>query len=107
MIDRKNVIENLEQNIRWIEEIECHQFPGWGNVTMAMRDAAELLKEQDDGKYEYHYDHTDCIWYRQGQSVDCPSTCSQYRDGWNDAMQYIFHNGKGYSPYKREEGEVR
>lgn len=46
MIDRENVIENLEQNIRWIEEIECHQFPGWGNVTMAMRDALELLKEQ-------------------------------------------------------------
>lgn len=46
MIDRENVIENLEQNIRWIEEIECHQFPGWLNVTMAMRDAAELLKEQ-------------------------------------------------------------
>ena len=47
MIDRENVIENLEQNIRWIEEIECHQFPGWGNVTMAMRDAVELLKEQE------------------------------------------------------------
>lgn len=50
MIDRKNTIENLEQNIRWIEEIECHQFPGWGNVTMAMRDAAELLKEQEPAK---------------------------------------------------------
>lgn len=47
MIDRENVIENLEQNIRWIEEIECHQFPGWGNVTMAMRDAMELLKEKE------------------------------------------------------------
>ena len=47
MIDRENVIDNLEQNIRWIEEIECHQFPGWGNVTMAMRDAVELLKEQE------------------------------------------------------------
>ena len=47
MIDRDNVIGNLEQNIRWIEEIECHQFPGWGNVTMAMRDAVELLKEQE------------------------------------------------------------
>lgn len=46
MIDRENAIENLEQNIRWIEEIECHKFPGWLNVTMAMRDALELLKEQ-------------------------------------------------------------
>lgn len=47
MIDRKIVIENLEQNIRWIEGAECHQFPGWGNATVAMRDAAELLKEQE------------------------------------------------------------
>lgn len=54
MIDRENVIEKLEQNIRWIEEIECHQFPGWGNVTMAMRDAVELLKEQKQAlKREY------------------------------------------------------
>ena len=46
-MDRENVISNLEQQIRWIEEIECHQFPGWLNVTNAMRDALALLKEQD------------------------------------------------------------
>ena len=46
MIDLENTISNLEINIRWIESTECHQFPGWGNVTMAMRDALELLKEQ-------------------------------------------------------------
>ncbi len=60
----------------------------------------ELLKEQeaDKNKYEYKYDHTDCLWYGSG---DCPSTCSQYRDGWNDAMDYIFKDGKGYQPYRR------
>ena len=47
MIDRKITISNLETNIRWIEDIPCHQFPGWGNVTMSMRDALELLKEQE------------------------------------------------------------
>ncbi len=45
-IDRENAITNLEQNIRWIEDNEHHQFPGWGNVVVAMRDAVELLKEQ-------------------------------------------------------------
>ena len=45
-MDREKVISNLEQQIRWIEEIECHQFPGWLNVTNAMRDAIALLKEQ-------------------------------------------------------------
>ena len=47
MIDRYITISNLETNIRWIEDIPSHQFPGWGNVTMAMLDAMELLKEQD------------------------------------------------------------
>lgn len=47
-MDRENVISNLEQQIRWIEEIECHQFPGWLNVTNAMRDALALLKEQEE-----------------------------------------------------------
>ena len=48
MPDRQNTISNLETNIRWIEDHEQHQFPGWGNVTMAMRDAVELLKEQPE-----------------------------------------------------------
>lgn len=48
------------------------------------------------GKYEKHIDHTDCIW-----DGHCPVTCSQYRDGWNDAMDYIFKDGKGYQPYRR------
>ena len=52
--------------------------------------------------YEYHYDHTDCIWYRTGERSKCPVTCSQYRDGWNDAMNYIFRDGKGYMPYRRD-----
>ena len=52
------------------------------------------------GQYEKHIDHTDCIWY--GNDSGCPVTCSQYRDGWNDAMDYIFKNGKGYQPYRHD-----
>lgn len=55
------------------------------------------------GKYEYHYDHTDCIYYSSDERHTCPSTCAQYRDGWNDAMQYIFRGGDGYRPYRRNE----
>lgn len=58
------------------------------------------VKEDIVPKYEYHTDHTDCIWY--GSDGGCPVTCSQYRDGWNDAMEYIFKGGKGYNPYRRE-----
>lgn len=54
------------------------------------------------GKYEYHYDHTDCIWYRPEARNRCPTTCAQYRDGWNDAMNYIFRDGEGYRPYRRD-----
>ena len=54
-------------------------------------------------KYKYHYDHTDCIYYSSDERHTCPSTCAQYRDGWNDAMQYIFRGGDGYRPYRRNE----
>ena len=64
----------------------------------------ELPSMQPDlGKYEYHYDHTDCVWYRPEARNRCPVTCAQYRDGWNDAMNYIFRDGKGYRPYRRGE----
>ena len=59
-------------------------------------------KQPNLGKYEYHYDHTDCIWYRPEARNRCPATCAQYRDGWNDAMNYIFRDGKGYRPYRRD-----
>ena len=59
-----------------------------------------LEQEPKTGQYEKHIDHTDCIWY--GNDSGCPVTCSQYRDGWNDAMDYIFKNGKGYQPYRHD-----
>ena len=58
--------------------------------------------QPDLGKYEYHYDHTDCIWYRPEARNRCPTTCAQYRDGWNDAMNYIFRDGEGYRPFIRD-----
>ena len=58
--------------------------------------------QQDENKYEYHYDHTDCIWYRPEARNRCPATCAQYRDGWNDAMNYIFRDGEGYRPFRRD-----
>lgn len=65
--------------------------------------AREIIVEvmETMSKYEYHYDHTDCIWYRPEARNRCPVTCAQYRDGWNDAMNYIFRDGKGYRPYRR------
>ena len=59
--------------------------------------------QPDADKYEYHYDHTDCIWYRPEARNRCPVTCAQYRHGWNDAMNYIFRDGQGYRPYRRDE----
>ena len=58
--------------------------------------------QPDENKYEYHYDHTDCIWYRSEARNRCPATCAQYRDGWNDAMNYIFRDGEGYRPFRRD-----
>ena len=85
MIDRKNALANLEQNIRWIEDNEHHQFPGWGNVVVAMRDAVELLKEQEPQPVKVEnnaYNHKfyycpkcgrsfDEVWYKK------PKFCSK------------------------------
>lgn len=56
MADIKKVISDLEQQIRWIEEIECHKFPGWLNATNTMRDALALLKEQGELIERLEYD---------------------------------------------------
>lgn len=74
-----------------------------GCVKTLAKDALELLKERslDENKYQYKIDHTDCVWYSDGENVSCPVTCSQYRDGWNDAMDFVFKGGRGYRPYKR------
>lgn len=79
-------------------------FPGMWNKEKSVAEWKEWFqkeyKEPISDKYEYHTDHTDCIWY--GSDSGCPVTCSQYRDGWNDAMEYVFKDGKGYQPYRRD-----
>ena len=45
---REDVISELDTQIRWIEEIDGHKFPGWCGATMAMRYAMMLLKDDDN-----------------------------------------------------------
>lgn len=100
LIFRSAAIEALgEKPLAWIES-EYEQ--GLQNQWEQDVDALMALPAAQS-KYEYHYDHTDCIWYRPEARNRCPTTCAQYRDGWNDAMNYIFRDGKGYRPYRRDE----
>lgn len=84
--------------------IETNAYETEAEAITAWNRAMGATDTNVDDKFEYHIDHTDCIWYWNGKSR-CPSTCSQYRDGWNDAMNFIFKGGKGYSPYRRGEHE--
>jgi len=115
MPDREKVIDGLERlqffNQRagrelWADKPHDVQEKDIANADAVYADALALLQEQeaDKSKYQYKYDHTDCIWYHSDEESRCPSSCSQYRDGWNDAMDYIFKDGKGYQPYIRKEG---
>jgi len=100
LISRQAAIEALKN--RWKK---TRNYEGIGDD---IAEECELYLKQvpsaqpDENKYEYHYDHTDCIWYRPEARNRCPATCAQYRDGWNDAMNYIFRDGKGYMPYRRD-----
>lgn len=40
-------IDNLEQQIRWIEDIDAHKFPGWKHAVDAMKQVVVLLKAQE------------------------------------------------------------
>lgn len=84
-----------------IVKFECGE---WSGLARTIVEAIEQLPpaQPDENKYEYHYDHTDCIWYRPEARNRCPTTCAQYRDGWNDAMNYIFRDGEGYRPFRRD-----
>lgn len=53
MNKREKIIDDLEQQIRWIRENDFHKFPGWGHSVLAMRDAAELLKTSFTPKEVY------------------------------------------------------
>lgn len=89
-----------------VDEIDCTEYDiGYNDgIDFAVSKLSVLPSVQpENNKYEYHYDHTDCIWYRPEARNRCPVTCAQYRDGWNDAMNYIFRDGKGYRPYRRDE----
>lgn len=48
--NREDVISELDTQIRWIEDIDAHKFPGWCGVTMAMRYAMILLQKQEELK---------------------------------------------------------
>ena len=99
MTDREKVISHFRDAI---EASGCDN--KWRFVRVdILEEAVALLKEQEPKKYEYHIGHTDCIWYTGETNNQCPVTCSQYRDGWNDAMDYVYKDGKGYQPYVRGE----
>lgn len=88
MADVENVISNLELNIRWICDNPAHQFPGYGNVEMAMRDALELLKEQQAEIAQLHNDANarrckDCK--KRGQSV-YRADGAEYIVCWNQGL---------------------
>lgn len=103
LISRKMAIDAFEAYKKCIKAVLGDENELIKNVITCRNIIDELPPAQPDlGKYEYHYDHTDCIWYRPEARNRCPSTCAQYRDGWNDAMNYIFRDGKGYRPYRRD-----
>jgi len=103
LIDRQAVLDALAKFVPYAICDESTE-----SYTNGLTDAYNLIcqlptVQLNPEKYEYHYDHTDCIWYRPEARNRCPVTCAQYRDGWNDAMNYIFRDGKGYRPYRKDE----
>ena len=102
LISRQAVNTLVDELARAISDERCCISRGRSTATIMqdILDIPSVKQKPKTGQYEKHTDHTDCIWY--GSDSGCPVTCSQYRDGWNDAMDYIFKNGKGYQPYRHD-----
>ena len=47
MPDREKVIADIEEQIAWIRDNDFHKFHGWGHAVLAMKDAIDMLKEQE------------------------------------------------------------
>ena len=99
LINRQALMKEFSDFVRASNNSDYARTPTWNDAVSLVGSMPSA--QPDLGKYEYHYDHTDCIWYRPEARNRCPATCAQYRDGWNDAMNYIFRDGKGYRPYRR------
>ena len=72
-------------------------------VTVEQQAVLGMLKEECTPRvFQYLADKVKNLPPAQPEARNrCLVTCAQYRDGWNDAMNYIFMDGKGYSPYRR------
>lgn len=107
LIDRQAAIDAILHNQKVYSKYFGDDPVAKYTIAIIDNDAQTIVQlpsaQPDSSKYEYHYDHTDCIWYSPESRNRCPVTCAQYRDGWNDAMNYIFRDGKGYRPYRRDE----
>lgn len=110
LVSRRDVINSIEETDWYHINKKGEMVKGSPSEMEAWYKYADIMDavvsvpsaQPDAEKYEYHYDHTDCIWYRPEARNRCPVTCAQYRDGWNDAMNYIFRDGKGYRPFRRD-----
>lgn len=118
MEEAKERGEKHEELVKWLKELkaikeekDCNNIEETVSTLEYIKEYCHADYEEDAldkaiemfSKCEFHADHTDCTWYRSDKKhTDCPITCSQYRDGWNDAMRYIYKNGNGYKPYRRK-----
>jgi len=107
LISRQAAIDAIEEYADRLQMVDWKENPGVPYKAYALNWCINTIRDlppaqPDLGKYEYHYDHTDCIWYQSEARNRCPATCAQYRDGWNDAMNYIFRDGEGYRPFRRD-----
>lgn len=80
---QEQCIDNLVQQIGWIEDCDAHKFPGWGHTVNAMRQAIALLKAQEPISVKHiHTEYPEHIW-RKDENGEI--------DEW--AMEYEYHQG--------------
>lgn len=91
---REACIDNLIQQIGWIEDIKAHQFPGWGHVVSAMRQAVALLEAQEPrllGLDEIKM--LGLMWLESRNGFVQPVICQDYEYGVDRSVEFIMVHG--------------
>ena len=94
-----NAINDLELGIDWIENIQYHHFPGWLNITNAMRNAISALKEKQGEWLEIEeniYDCSICGAMAGRKCLYCPGCGAKMTNGSRAQGGYYYFEGSWY-----------
>ena len=87
MADINKTIKDLDEQIAWIQDNDFHKFPGWGYAVLAMKDALELLKAEQEKKGKWKTVHYLSYLHDFKRCTCCGYICQ----GWDGETGVVYN----------------